>query len=516
MLRPNKPPYRSVALRMTVDLAAVFATMMFSLLLPVGYEMFAGKVEAATSRLADVVAYYSGPLPVLVVLFPLTLLGSGVYTRSVNRIARQRFITLLRGIVSGILLFLGGNYLLFRSSLAPRSSMLIFFVLLLCVLPGLRLLKEWIQTEFAPPRSEPVSVSDNSDVVLVIGGAGYIGSSLVNQLLTQGRTVRVLDNLLYGDRALRSMLGHPRLSLQPGDCRNIQDVVHAVRGVNSLVHLAAIVGDPACEQDHETALQTNYAATRMILDVSKGHGVKRFVFASSCSVYGASDELMDESSAVRPISLYGHTKVDSERALLAEADYNFHVTILRRATVFGLSFRPRFDLVVNLLTAKALRDRLVTIYNGEQWRPFIHVDDVAAAMIAVLNAPVEKVSGEILNVGNTRLNFTLTQLAEKILTAFPGTRVEHVENGDRRNYRVSFAKIEERLGFSCRYSIEDGIRQIAAVMRSGEITDYMDPWYHNQKYLKTVGNRSVRNETDKYVMAAFARALPVRAEATGD
>jgi nucleoside-diphosphate-sugar epimerase len=233
-------------------------------------------------------------------------------------------------------------------------------------------------------------------------------------------------------------------------------------------------------------------------------------------VYGASDAMMDENSRVCPISLYGQTKVDSERALLAAADRDFHVTILRLATVFGLSFRPRFDLVVNLLSAKALREGVVTIYNGQQWRPFIHVHDVAAAMITVLNAPVELVSGEIFNVGNTRMNYTLSQIGDKILQAFPGTSVERVDNADRRDYRVSFAKIESKLGFRCRYTVEDGIQQIASGMRSGEIADYTDAWYHNQKYLKTVGTCSVRNELDKYVMAAFAHAMPVRAEAAGD
>jgi nucleoside-diphosphate-sugar epimerase len=427
---------------------------------------------------------------------------------------RQKMILLLRGIVSGILLFLGSNYLLFRSSLPPRSSMVIFSAAVLVVLPGMRLLKHWMQT--SKPETEPLPAVQGGDVVLVIGGAGYIGSSLVKQLLDQGRTVRVLDNLMYGDRALRTMLGHPKLSLQIGDCRNIQDVVCALRGVDSVIHLAAIVGDPACDQERETASQTNFAATRMIIEVSKGHGVKRFLFASSCSVYGASDELMDENSRVCPISLYGQTKVDSEQALLAATDRDFHVTILRLATVFGLSFRPRFDLVVNLLTAKALREGVVTIYNGQQWRPFIHVHDVAAAMITVLNAPTAQVSGETFNVGNTRQNFTLTEIAEKIRAQFPGTRVEHVENADRRDYRVSFNKIESRLAFRCRYSVEDGIRQIVAGMRSGEIADYTDAWYSNQKYLKTVGNLSVRNELDNYVMAAFGHRAAARAEAAGD
>ena len=152
--------------------------------------------------------------------------------------------------------------------------------------------------------------------MLVVGGAGYIGSLLVERLLEKGYRVRVLDSLLYGDEALRPVRHHRDFELIVGDCRNIQDVVRAVRGMESIIHLAAIVGDPACDQDHASALETNYAATRMLIEIAKGHGVSRVLFASSCSVYGATDIEMDENAAVPPISLYGQTKVDSERALL--------------------------------------------------------------------------------------------------------------------------------------------------------------------------------------------------------
>src|SRR5262249_49727931 len=156
----------------------------------------------------------------------------------------------------------------------------------------------------------------------------------------------------------------------------------------------------------------NFAATRMMLEVAKGHGIERFLFASSCSVYGASENLMDEQSETVPISLYAETKLQSERVLLDAKSRTFHPTILAFATVFGFAPRPRFDLVVNLLTARAIQEGVITIYNGDQWRPFIHVSDVAAAVVETLAAPVEAVSGEILNVGDERLNFTLAQIAE--------------------------------------------------------------------------------------------------------
>jgi nucleoside-diphosphate-sugar epimerase len=327
--------------------------------------------------------------------------------------------------------------------------------------------------------------------------------------------VRLLDSFVYGTAAVRDLFGHPRFELVIGDCRNIQSVVAAMNGVKAVIHLAAIVGDPACEQDRDSALEINYAATRMILEVAKGYGVRRFVFASSCSVYGETEQIVDEMSEVGPISLYAQTKVDSETAVLAARGENFHPTILRLATVFGNSYRPRFDLVVNLLTAKALQEGLITVYNGEQWRPFIHVSDVAEGLIAVLNGPESIVSGEIYNLGDSRLNYTLTQVAGTIQRLVPGTRVEHVENPDRRNYRVSFDKVRSQLGFECRVDLEAGVSDLIGALRAGTIGDYSDSQYHNQRFLKAAGRLASKQEIDSQVMAAFAAAVENQSHGAG-
>jgi len=289
-----------------------------------------------------------------------------------------------------------------------------------------------------------------------------------------------------------------------GDCRNMQDVVRAVRGVDAVVDLAAIVGDPACEQDRDAALEINYGATRMMIELAKGHGIGRFLFASSCSVYGATEQEVDERSNLNPISLYAQTKVDSERALLAAASDEFHPTILRFATVFGLGYRPRFDLVVNLLSARANQDGKITIYNGQQWRPFIHVRDVVEAIVMTLEAPVRRVSGEIFNVGDRCLNYTLQNIAELIQKTFPGTSIEQVENSDLRNYRVNFDKIRNRMGFEARYSIREGVEELRGAFDERLIHDYKDLRYHNQRYLEVAGVVPNKAEIDALVMAAFA------------
>jgi nucleoside-diphosphate-sugar epimerase len=213
---------------------------------------------------------------------------------------------------------------------------------------------------------------------------------------------------------------------------------------------------------------------------------------------------MTETSPLNPISLYAHTKVDSERALLTARTPDFHPVVLRLATVFGYSPRPRFDLVVNLLAAKAHRDETITIYNGDQWRPFIHVRDAARGFAAVLDAPSQAVSGEIFNLGDSSMNFTLGQVAELIRKVYPATRVQHVENPDRRNYRVSFDKIRSSLGFRCAVTLDQGIREWKRMLDRGLVRDYTDVQYDNQRFLKAAGSPRALSELDIRIMAAFA------------
>jgi nucleoside-diphosphate-sugar epimerase len=201
--------------------------------------------------------------------------------------------------------------------------------------------------------------------------------------------------------------------------------------------------------------------------------------------------------------LYGKTKVSSEQALLRAADGDFHPVLMRFATVFGLSNRPRFDLVVNLLSAKASQDGVITIFNGQQWRPFVHVKDLAEAIIMLLSAPLQSVSRQVFNVGDNRLNHTLAEVSEVIQRVIPGTRVEHVENSDLRNYRVSFDKIEKQIGFRCRYSLEDGIREIKKAFDSRMIINYRDIQFSNQVFLSESGTPGNKSDFDAQVMAAF-------------
>ncbi|MDY7041257.1 MAG: NAD-dependent epimerase/dehydratase family protein, partial [Chloroflexota bacterium] len=320
--------------------------------------------------------------------------------------------------------------------------------------------------------------------VLVIGGAGYIGSALTRRLLELGYKVRVLDLLLYGDASISDFYGHPKFELVKGDFRHVDTVVSATRSMDAIVHLGAIVGDSACSIDQDLTIEINLRATRTIAEVGKGFGVRRFIFASTCSVYGASDEILDERSILCPISLYARTKMESEKMLLSLTNATFAPTILRFGTIYGLSGRPRFDLVVNLLTARAIQDGKAGIFGGRQWRPLVHVKDVAEAIVITLQAPLCNVRGQVFNVGSNEQNYQIADLGLMVKEAIPTARIITQPREDNRNYQVRFDKIRNVLNFQPRYTVRDGIQEIIDAFATGKITDYQDPNYSNFSSLK--------------------------------
>lgn len=319
--------------------------------------------------------------------------------------------------------------------------------------------------------------------VLVIGGAGYIGSHVVDLLLKEGRNVRVLDRLMYGKDSLSDFLSNRHFELIEGDVTDISKLTLAMNGVSAVVHMAAIVGDPACALNSDFTRHTNIIATRMVKEVAQSMGVHRFIFASSCSVYGVSDQEVHEGDALNPVSLYAETKIDSEKELLFSVRDDFFVTILRFATVFGHSRRPRFDLVANLFTAQAMDNGIINVIGPSQWRPFIHVHDLARAVLLVLKASPPEVQGQIYNVGDRRLNMTIGQLTEQVREVVSKVRdVEIIVNenpSDLRNYAVSFDKIRSSLGFESTIMMKEGIEEIVENFQKGNYGDYRNRVYSN-------------------------------------
>ena len=289
---------------------------------------------------------------------------------------------------------------------------------------------------------------------MVIGGAGYVGSGLLAFLLEKGYKVRLLDRLMFGDEPIAEFKNNPNLEVVDSDFRQIDKVVEAMRDVHAVIHLGALVGDPACAFDEQLTIDINLAATRMIAEIAKGRGVERFIFASTCSVYGASDEVLNEGSSLNPVSLYAKSKIACERVLMQMASPRFAPVILRFSTIYGLSGRTRFDLVVNLLTAKAIVDKKITVFGGKQWRPFVHVNDVALAVFKTLEAPLEEVNGETFNVGSDEQNYTIDDIGELIKKLIPNAELVNMgDDTDSRNYKVSFRKIRKKLGFIPQWTV---------------------------------------------------------------
>lgn len=337
--------------------------------------------------------------------------------------------------------------------------------------------------------------------VIVTGGAGYLGSHVTRALLAAGDRVRVLDPEFFGG-GLAGLERQSGLEILRGDVRSVADLARLARGVDAIIHLAAVVGDAACRLDPDYTWTTNVAATKLVVEVCRRFEIPRLIFASTCSVYGASDDLiLNEGSMQRPVSLYARSKIESEGILREAAAFIPSVTALRMATLYGLSARMRFDLVVNIMTARALHDRTVTVFGGAQWRPLVHVADAAAAFVQVLDAPIELVSGQVFNVGSDDQNFRILDLGKRIAAATGGAAIETREPGtdDLRNYRVSFAKIAHHLGYRTTHTVETAVDEIGRYLKSSG-AEFQDDQFHNHRYLYSI------DPGDKPLARAFLRA----------
>ncbi|HEY3614122.1 MAG TPA: NAD(P)-dependent oxidoreductase [Gaiellales bacterium] len=319
--------------------------------------------------------------------------------------------------------------------------------------------------------------------VLVTGGAGYIGTPLSRALLASGRRVRVLDSLLHGQEEIAAGLERDGVEVVRGNLLDRDVRSTALAGVDAVVHLAAIVGDPACALDPELANAVNVEGTRSLVDEADAAGVKRFVFASTCSNYGRMKDpavAVDESGELAPVSLYAEQKVAIERGLLEREFTSLAPTCMRFATVYGVAPRMRFDLTVNEFTRDLWAERDLAVFGELFWRPYIHARDAGRAVIAVLDAPVETVRGEVFNAGNSDENFRKLDLVEIIRERVQGGNVSYVHRSeDPRDYRVSFEKIRKTLGFETTMTVRSGVGELVDALAAGTYADPFDRRYRN-------------------------------------
>ena len=331
-------------------------------------------------------------------------------------------------------------------------------------------------------------MSNVSRTVLVTGGAGYVGSHVVRQLIDRGDRVRVLDLLLYGDQGLRALQGHERLTVIVGDVRDSAAMHEAAAGADTVIALAALVGPAACDLDPDVTVDINHEATALLVKACRDAGVHRLVFASCCSVYGmGADPLLMESSTLNPLSLYARTRATSERIIDAHAD-RLSAVIMRLPTVFGMSPRMRLDLLVNTLTAHAYFRRKIRVSGRAHARPHLHAHDAAAALLLAADARDPLVHGQRFNVGDDRAIHGVREIAALVAAALPGTELTtEPQLGDARSYRVSFSKIRKTLGFASRFSVAEGVAEIVAACRRGAIVGLEDPRLSNFESLKRSG-----------------------------
>ncbi|MDR0311045.1 MAG: NAD-dependent epimerase/dehydratase family protein [Acidobacteriota bacterium] len=316
--------------------------------------------------------------------------------------------------------------------------------------------------------------------VLVVGGAGFLGSVLTRKLLARGFRVRVLDSFIYDRKSLDNLAGDENLEIVEGDLRNIHTCVSALADIDAVVLLAAIVGDPASKVRPTQTIETNVLAAQALAMASKLHFIPRFLYASTCSVYGIGDAILDEDAPLNPVSLYARTKIESEKIILGMGDEYFCPTVLRMGTLYGFSPRMRFDLVVNTMSMKSHVNGGIQVFGGDQWRPLLGVEDAAEVYVRCLEAKLEDVGNQVFNVGSDAQNYKIDEVAQIISEALGGVPISRDQsNLDSRDYRVSFAKLSDILKYAPVQTIDGAAREIVKNLQSGVIKDPARKIYYN-------------------------------------
>ena len=324
-------------------------------------------------------------------------------------------------------------------------------------------------------------MSERAEHVLIVGGAGYLGSVLSRQLLASDRRVTVLDTLLFGEDSVTELKGRSDFTLVQGDFTDISVASAIVEsGVDAVVLLAALVGEPACDRDPRRAVDVNYLGALNLARTCCYFGVPRFLFASTDSAYGIQEGIMYEESPLEPISLYARLKMQAETEIRALAGASFFPTILRMATIYGPSPRMRFDLVINVLSKHAWANGKIKVFGGEQWRPLVHVEDAARAYVMCLEEQRVNVGGKVFNVGDNDQNYQVGTLGRLVAEVFDNIQIETVpQTPDLRDYRVNFDRISNDIGYRVEHSVVDGIRGIRTALEAGLIADPEDRKHYN-------------------------------------
>ena len=306
--------------------------------------------------------------------------------------------------------------------------------------------------------------------ILVTGGAGYVGSVLIPSLIDKGFFVKCLDRFFFGAEFLSQKKFQKNIELIKDDIRWFDPTI--LNDVDFVLDLAALSNDPAGELNPSKTFEINHKGRNRVAKLSKAYGVKRYILASSASIYGQQDHIADEKSSVKPLTAYSKANYNAEINNLLLNDESFTVTALRFASVYGSSPRMRFDTAVNKMVLDAYNKRKISVSGRENKRPFVFIKDVVKAYFTVLNAKKEKIEGEIFNVGSNEQNYKMDDLANQIVDSIEKPcDIDFQETNDHRSYFATFEKIENTLGFKTDYGIKEGIREIYQALTDGVISD---------------------------------------------
>lgn len=319
--------------------------------------------------------------------------------------------------------------------------------------------------------------------VLVTGAGGYVGVPLCGKLLENGHSVIALDRYFFGMDKIMSLKSYPQFTCIKDDIRFFDTAI--LKDVDAVIDLAGLSNDASAEIDVQLTQGINYKGAARLAEEAKKNGVRRYIYSSSASVYGAgSKEGLKETDNISPQTEYALSKASTEKTLLSLNDKNFEPVLLRNATIFGLAPRMRFDLAINIMTMRAWKERVIYVMGGgEQWRPFVHIQDVVQAMLLALDSPPEMVAGEIFNVGCNDYNYRIKQLTQFITDVIPNVKIHYIPDGpDKRSYHVNFDKIKKKLGYISYIGIHEGIEEILHALEKGMIepddpTSYTLKWY---------------------------------------
>ena len=323
--------------------------------------------------------------------------------------------------------------------------------------------------------------------ILVTGGAGYVGAVLVPKLLAKGYEVKVIDLYLYGENVLDGVKSSPKLTQVKGDIRDQELLRKEIPGSDVVIHLACISNDPSYELDPELGKSINYDAFGPLVEISKQSGVKRFIYASSSSVYGVKDEPeVTEDLPLEPLTDYSKYKAECENILNNAASDNFVVTTIRPSTVCGYSPRMRLDLTVNILTNHAINKGEITVFGGEQKRPNIHIEDMTDLYLFLLEQPDAKIQKKIYNVGYE--NYKVKEIAELVAnTVGESIPIKYTPTNDNRSYHVSSKRIKEELGFEAKHTLEEAVMDLKQAFETGKLPNPMDDMrYYNIKTMQAI------------------------------